>query len=71
MGKLLDMRSSEIRLRKLKLRLKQGFSNCGTRTTCGRWKVVRWYAIKLIKILNLKSDETILLTKGEVQGAKK
>ena len=28
--------------------LNQGFSNCGTR------KVVRWYAIKFIKILNLR-----------------
>ena len=29
------------------------FSNCGTRTTCGTSKVVRWYAIKFTKILNL------------------
>ena len=34
--------------------LSQEFSNCGTRTTCGTWKVVRWYAIKFTKILNLK-----------------
>ena len=34
--------------------LNQGFSNCGMRTTSGTWKVVRWYAIKFIKILNLR-----------------
>ena len=38
----------------------------------GTRKVVRWYAKKFIKILKLKkSDETTLLTKGEVHGAKK
>ena len=45
--------------------LDQGFLNCGTR------KVVRWYTIKFIKILYLKSDETTFLTKDKVQGAKK
>ena len=34
--------------------LVQGFSNCGTPTISDRLKVVRWYAIKFIKILNLK-----------------
>ena len=45
--------------------LKQGFPNCGMQ------KVVRWYAIKFIKILNLRVKRKTLLTEGEVQGAKK
>ena len=28
-----------------------GISNCGTRTTSGTRKVVRWYAIKYIKMV--------------------
>ena len=32
-------------------RLKQGFSNSGTRTTSDTPKVVRWYAIKFIKMV--------------------
>ena len=31
--------------------LEQGFSNYGTCTTCGMRKVVRWYAIKFIKMV--------------------